>query len=382
MAYLQEGLKLISILVDEGYSSFIVGGAVRDILLGLDINDIDIATSATPEKLKEMFITKEAQNKYNSIKVMFNDYEFEVTTFRKDLVYLDNRHPKFEVANTLESDIVRRDFTVNALAFDKDEKLIDLVGGKADLDNKIIRAIGNPNIRFEEDSLRILRAVYYASRLHFKIEEATYKALKEEGKLVQNLSFDRVYQMLYKMVNEKVYKEAFKLLVETYIYSYLKPFSEAIYEVYANNIDNLDWRIFLALAFNKKDLKMYSFKDKSMLDTIYYLKQNNLLDPTLIYKYQLEDLVIAYNLKKREEKLNYSLNDLIKTYNNLPIRNIKDLDISNLEIIDLTGLQGEELGSLIKDLFTQVLKGKLTNEYTILRKYCIKYRKLLKNNSK
>ena len=151
----------------HGFSIYLVGGAVRDFLLSEKIHDMDFATDAKPEEIKGMFSrTIDTGIKHGTVTILFRKKGYEVTTFRTDGEYKDSRHPEnVKFIKDLESDLVRRDFTINALAADIDDgKIIDLVGGRKDLKRKIIRAIGNPDERFTEDALRILRAARFSAK--------------------------------------------------------------------------------------------------------------------------------------------------------------------------------------------------------------------------
>ncbi len=186
--------KIIDKLIGAGFSAYAVGGAVRDCLLGLDAHDFDITTSAEPGEVKALFQkTFDTGIKHGTVTVLEGGEAVEVTTFRADGEYLDNRKPEsVTLVKDVREDLARRDFTVNALCYNKHEGLIDLFSGIDDLNNKIIRAIGNPEERFCEDALRILRAVRFSAQLGFEIEENTKNAIKECAHLVKNLSVERI----------------------------------------------------------------------------------------------------------------------------------------------------------------------------------------------
>ena len=168
-------IKICDNLTQRGYSAYAVGGCVRDLLLGKSINDIDICTSALPEQTAEVFKNDYkviyTGLKHGTVTVIVDEKPYEITTFRKDGNYLDNRHPeRVEFVNDLKEDLARRDFTINAVAINGKGELFDYFGGQTDIKNKIIRCVGNADKRFQEDSLRILRALRFASVLGFKIE--------------------------------------------------------------------------------------------------------------------------------------------------------------------------------------------------------------------
>ena len=178
---------IIDKLKDHGYEGYAVGGFVRNSLLGIPVLDVDVTTSATPEEVQEVFKDYKVYLtglKHGTVTVNIGGECVEVTTYRVDGGYQDNRHPdSVKFVKNLSEDLLRRDFTVNAMAYDG-ESLVDLYGGRADLKNKIIRAVGNPTLRFQEDALRILRAMRFASVLDFEIEPSTAKAMIENKSLL------------------------------------------------------------------------------------------------------------------------------------------------------------------------------------------------------
>ena len=178
-------------LHNAGFSAYAVGGAVRDALLGKNPCDFDITTAATPQQVKKLFLkTIDTGIAHGTVTVMVDSEPIEVTTYRTDGKYLNNRKPQsVMLVSDVEEDLSRRDFTINALCYNEKEGILDLFGGIYDLNNKIIRAIGNPVERFTEDALRILRAVRFSSQLGFTIEENTQKAIKKCAHLVKNLVF-------------------------------------------------------------------------------------------------------------------------------------------------------------------------------------------------
>ena len=162
------------------------------LIIFMKTNDIDICTNARVKDLMEIFKDyKVTPLEYGNILLETKDYLYEITTFRKDIDYINNRKPIIEYVDTLEEDITRRDFTVNSICMDKDGKIIDLLNGKKDLNKKIIRTIGDPYFKIKQDSLRILRAIRFASCLNFKIEDNLKNAIKENKDLLKDLSYER-----------------------------------------------------------------------------------------------------------------------------------------------------------------------------------------------
>ena len=204
---------IIQKLTDEGFEAYVVGGCVRDCLLGKKPNDWDITTSATPIQVKSLFRrTIDTGIQHGTVTIMLGNEGYEVTTYRIDGTYDDLRHPKdvtFTVS--LEEDLKRRDFTINAMAYNYDSGLVDLFGGLDDLDKGIIRAVGDPYDRFSEDALRILRAVRFAAQLDYDIDKKTLEAVKSLAPNLTRISAERVRTELQKLLVSKHPERIFTL---------------------------------------------------------------------------------------------------------------------------------------------------------------------------
>lgn len=193
---------IINTLEEAGYEAYAVGGCVRDSILGREPDDWDITTSAKPEEIKRLFPrTVDTGIKHGTVTVLLGGEGFEVTTYRIDGVYEDGRHPS-EVTFTasLKEDLRRRDFTINSMAYNARSGLVDLYGGLADMENRVIRCVGNAGERFDEDALRMLRAVRFSAQLAYRIEEATGEAVKALAPNLQKISAERIQVELVKLV--------------------------------------------------------------------------------------------------------------------------------------------------------------------------------------
>ena len=197
-------LRALSVLEACGYEGYIVGGCVRDSLLGRAPNDWDITTNATPDEMKACFRdfrVIETGIRHGTLTVIVDGMQLEITTYRNDGEYLDNRHPvQVTFSEHIEDDLSRRDFTVNAMAYHPTRGLVDLFGGREDLQNRMICAVGDAKTRFCEDGLRILRAIRFASVLDFDIEEDTAKAVHECKNLLSGIAAERVREEFCKLI--------------------------------------------------------------------------------------------------------------------------------------------------------------------------------------
>jgi putative nucleotidyltransferase with HDIG domain len=211
----------------NGYEIFVVGGAVRDLLLKKNTTNWDFTTNATPEQIQFLFPDNFYHNTYGTVSVPFkeknNNLIFEVTPFRKEGLYTDSRHPE-EVswAKTIQEDLARRDFTINSIAYDG-ENIVDLFNGSQDLQNKIIKTVGDPDQRFSEDALRLLRAVRIATQLQFTIDQKTKESIQKNAALLQRISSERIRDEFLKIIASDYPSEGVMLLKEVGLLQYIIP---------------------------------------------------------------------------------------------------------------------------------------------------------------
>ena len=222
----------------RGFEAYIVGGCARDFLLGKNPKDWDITTNAKPEEIQKIFPVSFYNNKFGTVTVVNKNAEdenlrnVEITTYRIDANYSDKRHPdKIEFTPNLKDDLARRDFTINAMAKQvesrkskvESQKIIDLFNGQKDLENKIIRAVGNADERFNEDALRMLRAARFSSELNFEIEKNTFAAIKKNSKLLKFVSQERIRDELEKIILSDKPSEGIELLRKSGLLKYIIP---------------------------------------------------------------------------------------------------------------------------------------------------------------
>lgn len=201
---------VLEMLKSHGFEAFLIGGSVRDFIMEKPIGDVDVTTNATPDEVKEVFAdfrVIETGIKHGTVTVLVDDEPVEITTYRSESGYSDNRHPdSVTFSKKLADDVVRRDFTMNGIAYNFETGFCDLVGGIEDIKSKTIRCIGNPTERFHEDALRILRALRFSSVLGFAIENETKKAIHECRELLKNISAERIREETVKLLcGENVY---------------------------------------------------------------------------------------------------------------------------------------------------------------------------------
>jgi tRNA nucleotidyltransferase (CCA-adding enzyme) len=240
---------------EKGFQAYVVGGCVRDLLMEKKPKDWDITTNAKPEAIKKIFPKSFYENKFGTVTVLTGSKDktltdVEITTFRKDGKYSDKRHPdEIKYAKTIEEDLSRRDFTINALALNEDNKIIDPFDGEIDLKKKTIRTVGKAEERFDEDALRMLRATRFACTLDFEIEAKTFKAIQKNAGWIQAISKERIRDELMKIIESQKAAEGIDLLQKTNLLKYILPELEKgvgvsqnkhhIYDIYEHSLRSL-----------------------------------------------------------------------------------------------------------------------------------------------
>src|SRR4029077_3525217 len=230
----QEAIRIARTLRGQGHSAYLVGGCVRDLLLGREPADYDVATSATPQQVMQLFPQTYAVGaQFGVVRVpvrrdtdgLRDNYSIEVATFRSDGAYSDGRHPdEVQFSKDARLDVQRRDFTINGLLLDPDTReVLDYVGGRDDLQRGIVRTIGEPHQRFGEDKLRMLRAVRFAARFGYSIDDQTFAAIRELAPQIHQVSHERVRDEILKMLTEGRARRAFELLDQTNLLEQVLP---------------------------------------------------------------------------------------------------------------------------------------------------------------
>lgn len=222
----QKYLELYEAILKKGYEAYFVGGSVRNLLMGLPVKDWDIATNAKPEEIQKIFSNSFYDNTFGTVGIPLVDKEVvEITTYRSESEYADRRHPeKIEWGKTIEEDLKRRDFTMNAIAYSpKDQLFIDPFDGKKDIEKKLIKCVGNPSERFSEDALRLLRAVRFSSELGFEIDKDTLGAIKNNSQHLKQVSSERIRIELLKTLACQRAWEGTICLIETGLMLYIIP---------------------------------------------------------------------------------------------------------------------------------------------------------------
>ena len=353
-------LKLLEEITSCGFQAYIVGGFVRDHILGIDSNDIDINTNATPKEIKDIFDSCLPNEDYGSVTVIKKGVRFEITTFRKEMNYLDNRRPsQIEYIDDLYQDLLRRDFTINTLCMNKDGEIIDFLGGRSDIDNKIVRTVGKAKIRFEEDSLRILRAIRFATILDFKLDSETREAIISNRELLRNLSYYRKKEELDKIFASSRASDGINLLLDLGLDRYLD--LDRLCDVTSTNSLIGVWSV-----LNVTDKYPFNSNERELIKTINECISLKNTDAMALYKYGLYANSVAAEIKGTNIK------KVTEAYNNLVIQSKKDLNITSQDIMSLLN---RKPGSYIKDIYMdierEVLYKRLDNTKENISKYIL-----------
>ena len=388
-----EALPVMQQLVDAGYEAYFVGGSVRDMLLHKPISDVDIATSATPQEVKEIFShTVDVGIEHGTVMVIHHKEGYEVTTFRTEEGYEDFRHPdKVTFVRSLEEDLKRRDFTINALAIGIDDQLMDFFDGIGDLERQCLRCVGDAKERFNEDALRMFRAVRFVGQLGFQIEENTKNAISLLKMNLSKVAVERMKVEFEKMIQSSYRKDALKLFVETGLYQACPLF------------DGKD-EILLKLA-------EFPLKEMSVLQAwILFIDKLNLSDKEVTHllkswkssNEQIRDVLVGYKTyrARKEEEWNFflaydcpyevaceveqlliaqnkstSMEGLEATYQSLPIRSMNDIQLNGHDIIRILKLEkkGPIIGQVLKTVEKMILEQSISNDAEVLETYVLSH---------
>ena len=349
---------VLSKFIEKGYKAYVVGGYVRDYLLGKESFDVDIATNAVPKDVIDTLeLDSFTRDSYGSLYFEENKYNFDITTFRKELSY-DNRKPtEYEYIDTIEEDVIRRDFTINSLYMDIDGNIIDLVNGQKDIKDKIIRVVGDIDTKLKEDPLRILRAIRFYTVLGFKLDPELQEYIKNNTYLVSSLSNERIREELDLLLENTNKIRGIKLLVELGLDNELGlDIPEDI--KYTTTSIGMYYQIGNELNFTKQE--------KDMLERIDKIVKYGIIDTTTLYQYGLYPCTVAGEL------LDIDQSDISEKYNKLPIYNRSDIEITGKDIIDILSIDpSEKIEEILSDIEIKILYKEIENNKEELTKYII-----------
>ncbi len=365
--------NIIKMLNSGGFDAFAVGGCVRDKLMGNDATDYDITTNALPQQIKEIFYEYkiiETGIKHGTVTVVMDDMPFEITTFRTESSYSDSRHPDYvNFVSSLTEDLSRRDFTMNAIAYAPEIGIVDPFGGCKDIKNRLIRTVGDPQKRFSEDSLRILRALRFTATLGFEIESETAK------------SIELLVESVLKVSPERIYTELKKMLLGKYSFDVINKFKDAIAKIVPLSKDLSK----LSAIPNDFSMRLYYLCGDEVINVLNYLRADNetkrksglLLESKPIPHDRIEQKIYISALGREDAKyvakyrcISYDeeITGFMEIINSDDCLSIKELNVNGNDLIGL-GIKGSNIKRYLHILLMKVIKGNVKNEYDDLMQY-------------
>ncbi len=379
---------IIEKLNKAGFEAYAVGGCVRDSIMGIIPHDWDITTSAEPLQVKDQFKhTYDTGIKHGTITVLIDKTGYEVTTYRVDGIYEDNRRPK-EVFFTrnLKDDLIRRDFTMNAIAYNEKDGFVDLFGGKEDIKDGIIRGVGNPSDRFDEDALRMLRAVRFSSQLGFEIEKETFEAVKNKAGLIKNISKERIREELMKLLKGR-FCERIPLLWESGLLGFIDADADKMAKAEGAKLTEeiagaeRDGNERLVIFFERLGTK----KAESFMKDLKFDNKTMKTVVSVISNGDISDLKDAYSVKKKLNVMgveNFELLLGVKKAQGFEVDGIntikeeilnrkecffiKDLEINGNILMERNIATGKDIGAKLNYLLDEVMKNPEINKAEIL----------------
>lgn len=387
----EQARPILEQIQDNGFEAYYVGGSVRDYVMGRNIHDIDITTSAMPDEIESIFShTIPVGKEHGTINVVFNDENYEVTTFRAEEDYVDHRRPSgVTFVRDLYEDLQRRDFTMNAIAMDTAYKLYDYFDGQQDINNRIIRTVGIAEERFQEDALRMIRCLRFQSQLSFDIAMETFEAMRTQMADIKFLSIERIVIELTKLMRGINVEESFNHLKSLKAFNYM-PYFEQLDMNQINVTEPIDLELLIAIVSVKFDinysLKPLKLSNRQVKDINQYIQIMNAL-PSIITKEQLKMFVYDYDthliknvmvaadvLKANDiqghEPLIVNLQTIDETLHRLPMHNRKDMMVNGgVLMAHLNAKSGPWLKDVLRQIEIAIVTGKVSNEETEILKW-------------
>lgn len=382
-----KAMPVLQTLEDAGFEAYFVGGSVRDVLLHRHVHDVDITTSAYPEEVKELFDKSiDTGIKHGTVTVLYGGESYEITTFRTESGYQDFRRPDHVTfVQNLDEDLKRRDFTINALAMDMHGDIVDLFNGIEDLKNHIIRAVGNPEKRFHEDALRMMRAVRFMSQLEFKLEEKTEQAIKDNHELLEKISVERIREEFVKMGLGSFSREAFQIFLDTQLSEDVPDFAgkKDLLQVYPQlkfspTMETSLWAVIIILLKvpNEKIGKfMRDWKNSNaMTEKVeQIIKMFDLIADHVPTDYDLfeagEDIIINTIDVAHILGQPISSEALVDRYLALPIKKPSELAVDGRFLIKRGMRPGAQLGHTLNKIRELVVAGEIENSEEAIEQY-------------
>ena len=377
-----QAVPILEKIEQAGFEAFFVGGSVRDQVIGRAINDVDIATSATPQEIKAIFPrTADVGIEHGTVLVMEKYGTYEITTYRTEGNYSDFRRPdSVQFVRSLTEDLMRRDFTMNSMAMNKNGEIIDPFNGKMAIKKKQIVTVGNPHERFHEDALRMMRAIRFVSQLGFELENETFDSLQDNGELLLHISVERILVEMEKLIEGPYRIKALQLLLESGLYQFLPSLINdrgTLQKLIALPIRELSiieiWSLLSVLGKNDNlssllnVWKLPSKKTKSIQRTVLFAMKEPFFAEEVFNLFQigLEEGIQAAKVRAALNGISISNAELFirNHYQDLAIKNQSELAVTGSDLLEWRKEKpGPWLREYLENIISAVLKREVENE--------------------
>lgn len=374
----KEANTILDTLQKNGFEAYYVGGSVRDYLMNVNIGDIDITTNALPEDIQNIFPrTIDVGVEHGTVIVVINKTPFEVTTYRTETTYSDYRRPdSVSFTTSIKEDLARRDFTMNAVAMDRMFKIYDPYNGQLSIKNKEIVTVGDPYERFNEDALRMLRAIRFVSQLDFKLNESTFNGIVKLASNVQYISVERIVQELKKLYSGVNVSHAKSLLIHSEILKFIPYFNKLnIDDIKKTNVHSLINEIIIQQILNennhfKNELKLSNDEKNNIKNSLSFYNDLGENESPIILAYNYNEHIIL-NLKNIISENNFlnqqylnQIDDILLEKSRLTIKSKKDLAVNGNDLMKTLNRHGGPwLKEVLSEIERNVLFNKLDNNY-------------------
>lgn len=383
--------EIIETIKKAGFKAYVVGGAVRDYLLDKEVNDIDIASSATPQQIQKIFDQVIPVGiEHGTVIVRYQKESYEVTTFRAEQGYSDFRRPDQVIfVDSITTDLSRRDFTINAIAMTDKGLFIDPFNGQEDIASQLIRAVGDPVHRFTEDPLRMLRAIRFVSQLQFKLDPVTWDEIKNHAMLIEKLSIERITIEIEKLFQGQAVKEAVNYCEQANLFKHLpifksnQPLIGKLHQVKQPTAELIDLFAFLTLSTDGKVTiadwcKAYRLSNKArqigelLVDLVELYQQENLTHSLV---YQLPEAFDQRFIALVDRLLQQSIDQQIikEIRQQLPIKHRRDLKINGHDLQKLypNKTRGNWISRYLTNIEQQIIEGQLINDFDKIKEWLL-----------
>lgn len=350
---MEKYLSILNKIEENGFVAYIVGGYVRDKLLNIESKDVDIITNATPKDLSHIFDNLETYDEYGAVKLKLNNNYVDITTFRIELSYKNGKPDEIIYTNSLEEDIKRRDFTINTIVMNSEGNIIDILDGRNDLNNKLIKTVRNVGTEFIEDPSRLIRALRFMSVLDFKLDQDIIDFMVKNKEIFKSISKTKKKEELDKLFSTKKVTRFMNFIKDYGLEDYIG--------IKSLNYKETNYVIGSWSQIEVKDINFTKIETEQINSVKSLISKGN-IDKSDVYKYGIYISLVAGDILNINSSI---INDM---YKSLPIKSISDIDITSEEIIDILKIRpGKRVGITYKILESLILEGKLENKNELIR---------------